>query len=71
VEFFSYNIFYWCMAFINHDKNYSNSGTFIGLSVLLLTVLIIYLIGRLYLNLIAGLYMVKRLLFACVLASSY
>ncbi len=59
------------MAFINYDKDYSNSGTFIGLSVLLLTILIIYIIGRAYFNQIAGLYMVKRLVYACVLASSY
>lgn len=59
------------MAFINHDKNYTHSGTFIGISVLLLTVLIIYVIARLYFNLLGGIYMVKRLVFACVLASSF
>lgn len=71
VEFLSYNIFYWCVAFINYDMDYSNSGTFIGLSVLLLTILIVYTIGRLYFNLIGGIYMLKRLFYACVLASSY
>lgn len=59
------------MAFIDYDKNYTHSGTFIGISVLLLTVLIIYLIARLYFNLLGGIYMVKRLVFACVLASSF
>jgi hypothetical protein len=71
IEFFSYNVFYWCIAFINYDKNYSKSGTFIGLAVLLLTIFIIYTVARLYFNLIGGLYMVKRLIYACILASSY
>jgi len=59
------------MAFITHEKNYSNSGVFIGLSVLLLTLLIVYLLVRLYTNLMGGLYMVKRLIYACVLAASF
>lgn len=71
IELLSYNIFYWSIAFINYDVNYSQSGTFIGLSVLLLTTLIIYTLARLKFNHIAGIYMIKRLLYACVLASSY
>ena len=54
------------MAFITHEKNYSNSGVFIGL-----TLLIVYLLARLYNNFMGGLYMVKRLIYACVLAASF
>jgi hypothetical protein len=39
--------------------------------VLLLTLLIVYVLVRLYSNVMGGLYMVKRLLYACVLASSF
>lgn len=56
---------------MRYDTNYESSGSFIGMAVLLLILIIIYTVGRAYYNNLAGLYMAKRIIWATILGCSF
>jgi hypothetical protein len=67
----SYSIFYWAVAYFNYDKQGDSEETFKGLAILCMGVILLYMVVRCYFNRVAGAYMVKRIIYASILGSSY
>lgn len=67
----SLGIFYWAVAFKQHDRGGDANDTFTGLAVMTIISVVAYTGLRGYFNHTAGAYMVKRIVYAIVLGVSY
>ena len=59
------------MAYLNYDFKLTANGSNAGLTVIVLGIILIYCGFRCYTNRIAGMYMVKRVAYASIIACSY
>jgi hypothetical protein len=70
-ELLSLGVFYWAVAYSHYDQGGSSDETFAGLTAFCIIAIIFYTLIRTYFDRIASAYMVKRIVYASVLGSSY